>query len=70
MPPLLSSLLSLPTHQLSSLHNPPHPPPTTQDPADKSYVLSDDALKGLTGETRFKAFGFSKFMSQHIQGYA
>lgn len=37
-----------------------------QDPSNRSFILADDALKGLTGEARFKAFGFSKFIKQHI----
>lgn len=37
-----------------------------QDPADKRYVLSDEALKSLTGESRFKAFGSNKLFSKHF----
>lgn len=40
-----------------------------QDPADKSFIVADGALKGLTGEARFKGFGFSKLIKEHITGY-
>lgn len=36
------------------------------DPADKRYIISDAKLKALTGEDRFLAFGFQKFIAQHI----
>ena len=37
-----------------------------QNPANKQEVLADDALAALTGERRFKAFGFMKLFSKHI----
>lgn len=40
--------------------------PALQDPSDKSFILADDALKGLTGEARFKGFGFAKLIKQHL----
>ena len=51
------------------LHS-PSAPPCLQDPSDKSYILADAALKGLTGEARFKGFGLSKLIKDHITGYA
>ncbi|KAL4421538.1 hypothetical protein ABPG75_010829 [Micractinium tetrahymenae] len=41
-----------------------------KDPSDKSYILADDALQRLTGESRFKGFSFAKFIKAHILGYA
>ena len=38
----------------------------TQNPANKQEVFADDALAALTGERRFKAFGFMKLFSKHI----
>lgn len=46
---------------------PPRPAPA-QDPADRSVIVADDALRGLTGEERFKGFGFSKLVKQHLLG--
>ena len=43
---------------------------TPQDPDDKSFILADEALQALTGESRFKGFGFSKLIKQHFTGYA
>ena len=37
-----------------------------QDPSDKSFILADDTLKALTGEERFKGFGFAKLIKQHL----
>lgn len=37
-----------------------------QNPANKQEVFADDALAALTGERRFKAFGFMKLFSKHI----
>ena len=37
-----------------------------QDPDNKQYVLSDGALKALTGESRFRAFGFQSLIKQHF----
>jgi len=37
-----------------------------QDPSDKRYVLSDERLKGLFGESRFLAFGIQKLLAPHI----
>ena len=37
-----------------------------QNPANKQEVFADDALVALTGERRFKAFGFMKLFSKHI----
>lgn len=37
-----------------------------QDPSNKQFVLADDKLKHLTGETRFAAFGFMKFLNKHL----
>jgi chromatin remodeling complex protein RSC6 len=37
-----------------------------QDPDNKKMVLCDDALRDLTGEDSFLAFGFAKYMKQHI----
>eukprot|EP00878_Enallax_costatus_P013826 GHUV01014461.1.p1 GENE.GHUV01014461.1~~GHUV01014461.1.p1 ORF type:complete len:188 (+),score=69.96 GHUV01014461.1:577-1140(+) len=36
------------------------------DPSNKQFVLSDETLKNLTGETRFKAFGSQKLFSKHF----
>jgi chromatin remodeling complex protein RSC6 len=44
--------------------------PLVQDPSDKSFILADDTLKKLTGEERFKGFGFSKLIKEHFTGYA
>lgn len=41
-----------------------------QDPSDKSFILADDTLRALTGESRFKGFSFAKFIKAHIRGYA
>ncbi|KAL6783661.1 Upstream activation factor subunit spp27 [Auxenochlorella protothecoides] len=40
-----------------------------QDPANKQFVVSDATLRALTGQDRFKAFGFSALVKQHILGY-
>lgn len=45
-----------------------HTAPPSQDPADRSWILADEALQGLTGEQRFKGFGFSKLVKQHLLG--
>ena len=37
-----------------------------QDPADRRHVLSDAALKQLTGQDRFQAFGFAKLFNKHL----
>lgn len=41
-----------------------------QDPAAKQYVVCDDTLKALTGEDRFRAFGFAALVKDHLLGYA
>ncbi|GBF91929.1 hypothetical protein Rsub_04653 [Raphidocelis subcapitata] len=41
-----------------------------QDPSDKSYILSDATLQSLFGESRFKGFGFQKFIKPHVLGKA
>jgi chromatin remodeling complex protein RSC6 len=48
----------------------PTPPTPLQDPSDKSFILADDTLKALAGEERFKGFSFSKYIKDHIRGYA
>ena len=40
-----------------------------QDPNDKRYVISDEALHYLTGEPRFQAFSFLKLIKDHVLGY-
>ena len=40
-----------------------------QDPKDKRYVISDEALHYLTGEPRFQAFSFLKLIKDHVLGY-
>ena len=37
-----------------------------QDPEDRRYILSDDALEHLTGESRFEGFSFMKLVKDHI----
>jgi hypothetical protein len=37
-----------------------------QDPSNKRYVISDDALQQLTGESRFLAFGAQKLFGKHF----
>jgi hypothetical protein len=37
-----------------------------QDPSNKRYVISDDALQKLTGESRFLAFGAQKLFGKHF----
>jgi len=37
-----------------------------QDPENKREIISDDALRKLTGEKRFTAFGFMKYFSTHL----
>lgn len=49
-------------------HNRTQPQP--QDPADKSFIICDDTLKGLVGEARFKGFGCQKYLKVHILGPA
>jgi upstream activation factor subunit UAF30 len=41
-----------------------------QDPENKSFVLADAPLRALTGEARFKAFGFASLIKEHILGAA
>lgn len=41
-----------------------------QDPSNRQFVLADETLRKLTGEERFQAFGFSKLIKQHVNGYA
>ena len=41
-----------------------------QDPANKKYILADAQLQQLTGETRFAAFGFAKYLSKHLSPVA
>ena len=41
-----------------------------QDPTNKQFVLSDEPLRALTGQERFKAFGFASLVKEHILGYA
>lgn len=65
----LQALLPLPSRdgRTTHPHQNGHPRPTPpQDPADKSFILADDALKALTGEERFKGFGWSKLIKQHF----
>lgn len=40
--------------------------PCAQDPSDKRYILADEALKSITGEERFLAFGCQKLLAKHI----
>ena len=40
------------------------------NPSNKSEVICDAALKELTGEDRFKCFGFAKYIKDHLLGYA
>lgn len=42
------------------------PTPVLQDPSDKRYIIADDTLKNLTGESRFLAFGAQKLFSKHF----
>lgn len=37
-----------------------------QDPADRKYILADEALMQLTGERRFSGFSFSRLMQPHL----
>ena len=39
-----------------------------QDPSNKQFVLADPTLEALTGEKRFKAFGFGKLIKDHFLG--
>jgi upstream activation factor subunit UAF30 len=41
-----------------------------QDPENRSFVLADAPLRALTGEARFKAFGFASLIKGHILGAA
>lgn len=40
-----------------------------QDPKNKQYILADDTLRALTGQTRFTGFGFAKLVKDKILGY-
>lgn len=49
----------------------PHPGPACltaplQDPSNKQYVLADDNLKALTGESRIRAFGIQSLIKHHF----
>ncbi len=37
-----------------------------QSPPARRFVLSNDKLQSLFGETRFQAFGVQKYLSKHI----
>lgn len=37
-----------------------------QDPSNKQYILCDEKLRQLTGEDRFKAFGFAKYFKKYF----
>jgi hypothetical protein len=37
-----------------------------QDPSNKRYIISDDTLQKLTGESRFLAFGAQKLFGKHF----
>lgn len=36
------------------------------DPNDRRFILADETLKSLTGQSRFKAFGFQKLIKKHF----
>lgn len=45
-------------------------PACLQNPSDKREVICDKALRDLTGEVRFNAFSFAKYMKKHLLGPA
>lgn len=56
----MSQSVAFPSQQIPAKHA------ALQNPANKQEVFADDALAALTGERRFKAFGFMKLFSKHI----
>lgn len=37
-----------------------------QDPSNKQTIIADDMLRRLTGEDKFKGFGFMKLLNKHL----